>query len=153
MFKTHTQRGFTLIELLVVIAIIGILAATVLASLGTARSSGSDASAKGSVNSMKAQAEIIYTTTNSYAAVCSDPSTASLRTAIATQSNDSDDTLTINGGPSAAGTAVCNSTSSAWAIIAPMTASTTRGFCADSTGFSGEVPVAAITGSSDALCN
>ena len=64
MFKRNLNRGFTLIELLVVIAIIGILAATVLASLGTARSSGSDASVKGSVNSMKAQAEIIYTNTH-----------------------------------------------------------------------------------------
>ncbi len=152
MFKTQPQRGFTLIELLVVIAIIGILAATVLASLGTARSSGNDASAKGSVNSMKAQAEIIYTTTNSYATVCTDASTAALRTAIATQSNDSDDALTV-GGASAAGTAVCNASSTAWAIIAPMTSSTTRAFCADSTGFSGEVPVNAIAGAGDPLCS
>ena len=152
MFKTNTQRGFTLIELLVVIAIIGILAATVLASLGTARSSGNDASAKGSVNSMKAQAEIIYTTTNSYATVCTDASTASLRTAIGQQSNDSDDTVAVNAG-SSLGNAACNHSAGAWAILAPMTASTTRGFCADSTGFSGETAVGALANGTDYLCS
>ena len=41
--QTKPSAGFTLIELLVVIAIIGILASTVLASLGSARSSARDA--------------------------------------------------------------------------------------------------------------
>ena len=55
-----TKKGFTLIELLVVIAIIGILSSVVLASLNTARDKGKDASAKGSLSSLRAEAEIYY---------------------------------------------------------------------------------------------
>jgi type IV pilus assembly protein PilA len=54
------NKGFTLIELLVVIAIIGILSAVVLASLNTARAKGKDASAKSSIESIRASADIYY---------------------------------------------------------------------------------------------
>ncbi len=67
------NKGFTLIELLVVIAIIGILSSIVLASLNTARDKGSDASAKASMSSIRADAELSYDDNNrSYGNVCTD---------------------------------------------------------------------------------
>jgi prepilin-type N-terminal cleavage/methylation domain-containing protein len=56
--KTTQHKGFTLIELLVVVAIIGLLAATILASLGQARAKAKLARAQSEVSSMRAAAEL-----------------------------------------------------------------------------------------------
>lgn len=61
------------------IAIIGILAATVLASLGSARSQGQDASTKSVLSSARAQAEMYYINNNdSYKGFCLDDKSKAL---------------------------------------------------------------------------
>ena len=64
------RSGFTLIELLVVIAIIGLLAAVVLAAVGTARRKGVDTAVKSQMHNARTQAEFWYSNHTSYAGVC-----------------------------------------------------------------------------------
>ncbi len=64
---------------------------------------------------------------------------------------DSDGSLAANGGPSTATAGFCNDNASNWAIIAPMR-NGGNAFCADSTGFSGDVPVNRLSASTDFVC-
>ena len=68
--KKKKKKGFTLIELLVVIAIIGILSTIVLVSVNSARNKAKDATIKGSMETLRAAAELNYDTEGDYDDVC-----------------------------------------------------------------------------------
>lgn len=67
--SASTKKGFTLIELLVVIAVIGILAGTLLVSLGGARQQARDTRITSSLNQLRAIAELRYAVTGDYSGV------------------------------------------------------------------------------------
>ena len=121
------RKGFTLIELLVVVAIIGILASIVLVSLNAARAKGRDASAKGSMASLRAAAEIWYDDHNQdYSGVCvggynNSPEIQALLSAAEAET----------GNPP-----ICESNSISWA--ASIMLNNEYVFCVDSSGFSGD---------------
>jgi len=66
--RNNDSRGFTLIELLIVIAIIGILSATVLVSLNSAREKGRDARRQSDLKSIQTALELYYFDNGKYPA-------------------------------------------------------------------------------------
>lgn len=135
----NLKKGFTLIELLVVIAIIGILSSVVLASLNTARGKGADAAAKSNLNNIRAQAEIVYDNTNSYATVCADANVVKGVTAAATAEG-----LTWTSVANNSTTVTCTNSSTAWmaAVTLPKGAGAGTYWCVDNTGTSKSVTAA-----------
>ena len=127
------SRGLTLIELLVVIAIIGILSSVVLASLNTARGKGADAAAKSNLNNIRAQAEIVYDNTSSYATVCADANVVKGIAAAATAEG-----LTWTSAANNAVTVSCTNSAGAWAAWVNLAkgAGGANYWCVDSTGTS-----------------
>jgi len=151
-FIMKKNQGFTLIELLVVVAIIGILSSVILASLNSARDKGKDAAVKSQLASMKAQAELYYSTNNeSYLGLCS--AAADVKNGFGGGTNpgllkaagDSDAlSITYNLASGTAGTynqVTCHEAAESWAVEAPMNDSATGAtkasmYCVDSSGVS-----------------
>lgn len=122
------KKGFTLIELLVVVAIIGILASIVLVSLNSARAKGRDASAKGSMSSIRAAAEIFYdsnggTYNDGTNDVCTDASIVTLMNASEDETGNAPDCQVLANGLSYGVSVLLNNGNT---------------FCVDSTGFAGD---------------
>jgi len=130
--KNSLKRGFTLIELLVVIAIIGILSSVVLASLNTARDKGADAAIRSNLNGTRAQAELVYDSTGSYATVCAN---ANITRAVQAAASARGGTANLTGTAASSATVTsCQNDATRWAITGPLKSNTALNFCVDNTG-------------------
>lgn len=164
MLSTKEKAGFTLIELLVVIAIIGLLAAVISVTLGSARGRGKDSAIRSNLLSTRSHAELyFYNNNNSY---IRDASNNICRTGVAADGVTRTAYTNIQAAAKAAGlstfsvnavgsltTATCNVTASGWAVEIPLNGGGM--FCVDSS-YSGTTTASTLTSIAptiDTKCN
>ncbi len=162
--KKHTQKnsetqygahkGFTLIELLVVVAIIALLAATILASLGSARTRARAARIQSEVSSMRAAAELYYNESGSY-----DPhgtgdmfsnTTSGMNNLVMDASGAAAAGATTNPCPGGNTITTCKVDPGSWAFL--VTLPTSDKFCSDSNGYSGKAASVGAVGTANYQC-
>jgi prepilin-type N-terminal cleavage/methylation domain-containing protein len=145
------SRGFTLIELLVVIAIIGMLAAVVLASVGTARNKGANAAIEEVLSNARTQGELYGTNHgNSYTGVCAASSASGGVADMVVNAATSTGAAIATGAAGAYNQVTCNDSPAAWALEAPLTGSTSGSpnfWCVDSSGTSRNIVTPLPSGS------
>ena len=151
MFKNNKKGGFTLIELLIVIAIIGVLAATVVVSLGSQTDKAQQGSVKIGVSSIRNLATVVVvegkdsegTALSSSNKVCK-----AIYSQVSGEKGDwtwksATECATVDGatGVNESGEICCASThsgnTSTWVLWGA--GKSGEYYCADSTGFAGDV--------------
>jgi general secretion pathway protein G len=130
-----SKKGFTLVELMVVIAIVGLLASIVLVNVRGTKDKARDANIKSYMYQLRNAAEMIYTQTENYNAVC----------------DESDNTLSNSGEFGILERAIKKDNGNvdltcfedaggkSFAVSSPLVASTGKHWCVESAGLSIEI--------------
>lgn len=145
------KKGFTLIELLVVIALLGIMAAIVLAALGSAKNKGNDSSIQATMKSVANQAALYYSKNGDYG---SEATTCTTGITMFTDTSSYGLSKLIAAVQAKSSSTACFATttpSAAWVVSARLKNDSTKFWCVDSTGTSKQRTLAAT--STTVLCN